>query len=402
MLDFQREILIATSPKNVWRALTNPHDLMNWASERSESTQHRYILSGGTVFGGQIGGDVLERTEERTLRFQWILEGAVTEVSIHVLPEPQVGKPSGNFTRLLLEHHNVPDDFTPSKESRYQRESFQVFWILWLRHLALWAERAVVTGRFNYLDPLSAVVEKSVIVEADVNLVWRFITEPDLRERWLGETLGAEVSRVERSQVSFQWVQDSPGIVTFHVEPMVNQRTMVLVHHEGLASNVLFDYHMGWQDYLVSLVRTASVPLIRQTVWIDSSPERVWDWFTNQEAMRKWWNPSTIYEPKVGGRISFSDHGTNLHGMVTELCRHTRFAFTFVESGTEGIREPFVVSLDLQREQNGTRVYITQSGFDKLPEDIRERVFVAYQRGWADSPELDRLATVSLNTIVTD
>lgn len=401
-VDFHREILIATSPKRVWRALTDSHELVNWASDRVESTQHHYVLSGSSVFGGQIGGDVLERTEGQTLRFQWTLRGAITDVTIRVLPAPQTGQPSGNFSRVTVDHRNVPEDFSPPKESSYPHESLQVSWVLWLRHLALWAERAVVTGRFNYSDPLSAIVEKSVIVEADLDFVWRYLVEPDLRQKWFGEPLGAEVSRIELNQVTFEWIQDSAGTVTFHVEPMVNQRTMVLVRHEGLDPKVRFDYHLGWQDYLVSLVRTAALPLIRQTVWIETSPEHVWAWFTSEAAMQEWWNPSTVYEPKVGGRISFSDHGTHLHGLVTELTPPSRFAFTFVESGTEGVRDPFVVTLDLAPEQNGTRVYITQSGFDKLPEDIRERVFVAYQRGWADSPELDRLATVSVSEITLE
>lgn len=372
--------------------LTNPYDLMNWASEHGESTQDRYVLTGNTVFGGQMGGDVLERQEEHILRFQWMFGGVATQVTILVEPEPQQYR---NFTRVTVEHPNVPDDFSPSEQSEYPEDSFQTSWILWLRHLALWAERAVVTGMFNYLDPLSVIIEKSVIIEADVRTVWRYITEPNEREKWFGEPLGEETNRVERNQVTYEWVQDTPSTVTFHVEPMSDERTLVLVHHEGLASNVLFDYHIGWQDYLVSLVQAASVPLIRQTVWIDASPERVWTWFMSQEAMQKWWNPSTLYVPGVGGRISFTDHGSLLHGMVTELSPYTRFAFTFVESGTEGAREPFVMSLDLEPEQHGTRVYITQSGFDKLPEDIRDRVFVSYQWGWADSPELDRLAMVA-------
>jgi uncharacterized protein YndB with AHSA1/START domain len=389
-VEFRRETVIATSPKNVWRALTNPYDLMNWASEHGESTQDKYVLQGSTVFGGQMGGDVLERQEEHILRFRWMLGGRATEVTIVVEPEAQQ---YGNFTKVTVEHQNIPDDFRPSQQSEYPEESFSTSWILWLRHLSLWAERAVVTGKFNYMDPLSTIIEKSVIIEADVRTVWRYITESDLRNKLFGEPLGAETNRIERNHVTYQWVQDTPSTVTFHVEPMSDERTLVLVHHEGLSPNVLYDYHIGWQDYLVSLVQTASVPLIRQTVWIDASPQRVWSWFLSQEAMQKWWNPSTTYEPRVGGRISFSDHGSFLHGMVTELTPCTRFAFTFVESGTEGTREPYVVSLDLEPEQNGTRVYITQSGFDKLPEEIRDRVFVAYQWGWADSPELDRLAT---------
>lgn len=393
-MDFTRGIVIATSPKNVWRALTNPYDLMNWASEHGESTQLRYVLSGSTVLGGQMGGDVLERREEHVLRFEWILGGQVSEVTILVEPEPQH---YGNFTRVSLEHRNVSDNFRLSEQSMYPEESFHVYWILWLRHLALWAERAVVTGKFNYLEPLSAVVEKSVIIEADVKTVWDYITKSELRLKWFNEPLGPETNRIERSEITYEWVQDTPSTVTFHVEPMSDHRTLVLVHHEGLESNLLFDYHIGWQDFLVSLVQTASVPLIRQTIWINGSPERVWTWFTSQETMQAWWNSSTTYEPRVGGYISFTDHGSLLHGMVTELSPFTRFAFTFVEHGTEGEREPFVVSLDLKPEQDGTRVYITQSGFDNLPEDVRNRVFTSYQWGWADSPELERLATASSN-----
>ena len=115
--------------------------------------------------------------------------------------------------------------------------------------------------------------------------------------------------------------------------------------------------------------------------------------------MRQWWNPSTVYEPRVGGRMAFTDHGAELHGLVTELTAPTRFAFSFVERGAEGHRHPYIVAIDLEPEDNGTRVYITQSGFDALPADIRDRVFVGYQFGWAESPELDRLALVASRAV---
>lgn len=176
---------------------------------------------------------------------------------------------------------------------------------------------------------------------------------------------------------------------------MPEERTLVLVHHEGLNPEVLFDYHIGWQDYLVSLVGRASRPLIRQTIWVNAGPNQIWPWFMSQDAMRQWWNPSTVYEPRVGGRITFTDHGSELQGLVTELTAPRRLAFSFIEKGTEGIRRPYVVALDLEPEDHGTRVYITQSGFDALPVDIRNRVFLGYQQGWAESPELDRLALVA-------
>ena len=395
-MDVYREMVVATSPKNVWRALTNAHDLRHWAGDPSESTTECYVLSGHTVFGGQMGGTVLQRREEQTLKFQWILAGLPTEVTIHIKPESHDG---GTFTRVVVEHRNVPEEVIPSAASQYPQASFDVSWVLWLRHLALWAERAVVTGQFNYAAPLSAIVEQSVVIEADVNQVWRYITDPDLRKQWFDEPMGAEIHRIDHSQVTFAWIQDSPGSVTFHVEPMPGQRTLVLVHHEGLNPSVLFDYHIGWQDYLVSLVRRASRPLIRQTIWINAGPEQVWRWFTSQDTMRQWWNPSTVYEPRVGGRMAFTDHGSELHGLVTELTAPTRFAFSFVERGTEGHRHPYIVAIDLEPEDNGTRVYITQSGFDALPADIRDRVFVGYQFGWAESPELDRLALVASRAV---
>ena len=392
-MDVQREIVIATAPKNVWRALTEPHDLQHWAGDPSQSTPARYVLTGHTVFGGRMGGRVLERVEEQVLRFQWPMGSTETDVTITVRPEAHG---YGVFTRVTVEHRDVPDDAVSTSTSQYPADSFQVSWVLWLRHLALWAERAMVTGQFNYAAPLSALVECAVVIEADVSRVWRYITEPELRRHWIEEPgLGAELHRVDHSQITYAWTDDAPGSVTFHVEPMTAKRTLVLVHHEGLTERLLFDYHIGWQDYLVALTRTASRPLIRQTIWIDAHPEAVWRWWTSEDAMRQWWNRSTLYEPRVGGRIAFSDHGTELHGIVTEMTPDTRLSFTFVEAGTEGSRQPFVVTLELEPEDNGTRVYLTQSGFEELPPELRDHVFAGYQYGWSESQELDRLALVA-------
>lgn len=399
-MDFHREILIATSPRRVWLTLTDSHELIRWACDKATVTENEYVLAGASVFGGKLGGKVHERTEGEYLAFEWTLGGVSTEVCIRIVPQTQQGLPPADFARVIVDHRGVPDSFTPSSESSYPKGSMEVTWILWLRRLALWAERAQVTGEFRYDAPLSATVERLAVVEANLATVWNYITDGALRQRWLDEPLGKEVERVERNRVTFEWEQDAPGRVTFVVEPMADERSLVVVHHEGLPQDIRFDYHIGWQDYLIALSRTAGVPVIRQTIWIAAAPLQVWKWFTSEEAMRAWWNVNTVYEPKVGGRISFSDHGADLHGIVTELAAPHRFAFTFVEAGTEGVRDPFVVTADLEPEQDGTRVYLTQSGFDRLPEDVRDRVFAGFQRGWADSPEIYRLEAVSADRAI--
>ncbi|MCL6442215.1 MAG: SRPBCC domain-containing protein [Alicyclobacillus sp.] len=389
-MNVKREILIKTAPARVWSMLTDPHELARWAGESAIVTDAVYQIQGSTVFTGQLGGELMTREEGKLLHFRWRIGKVDTVVKVHVIEEPQAGSPPGVFTKVMVEHEGVPEDILPGV--RTGSDTMDAVWALWLRHLALWAERARVPGRFDYQSPLSAMVQRSIVIEADVASVWPYLVDPHLRTSWFNEPLGRELERIERRSVTFEWLQDVPGTVTFHLEPMPEDHTLVLVEHVGLRDDLLFNYHLGWQDYLVALTRAADMPLIRQSVWIHATVEQVWQWFTTERALQTWWNATTRADVRIGGDFRFSDHGADLIGRITDIVPNQRFAFTFLEEGTEGVRDPFVIVIELHAEGEGTRVTVTQSGFDRLPEDIRTRVFEAFQRRWSDSWELHRLA----------
>lgn len=393
-VEASRETVIAVPPARVWRALTDAGELGKWWGEEAVVEDDIVIVTGRGVVGGRLDGRIVKREPNRTLVISWPLGGVETRFKIELERVPQHEAPQADFTRVTVTHADVPEAAFP--DALWPEDDLSASLVMWGRQLRLWLERAEATDRFNYSDVLTGpVVERSVIIEQRPDVVWRYITDPKLRAQWLDMSLGAEVERDEGRLYVRRWEHDQPGpsTVSWELKPLPDGRTKVVLRHEGVHRGP-YDYNLGWHDYLLALVQTAGRPLFRRTLWINASPQQVWPFVNTEAGMRQWWGEEMQYEPQVGGSVRFVGHGANITGRVVELVPEKRLAFTFaVESPgwAEAFTEPTVITIDLVPEKGGTRVTLTHSGWENVREELFQRIFEDFQRGWADSYELETL-----------
>lgn len=104
-------------------------------------------------------------------------------------------------------------------------------------------------------------------------------------------------------------------------------------------------------------------------------PEAVWRWLASREALAAWLMPNT-FAPIVGRDFEFRTRpAPGFDGIVRcrvlELEPPRRLAFTWTSPGIET-----VVTFDLEPEQGGTRLTLSQTGFRGL-----KGVTVSYMLG---------------------
>ncbi len=388
-MEVRKEVVIAASPRRVWEALTSQVELEKWCCAEATVNEDEYVLKGREVFTGQLGGKRLSNHHEHELTFTWIIEGQASTVHIKLIPEKEDGFISATYTRVSVVHTNIPVIPIPGSERLTDKWFFECVWILWQRHLKLWMERSEVPIPYDYSSLHKPLIEQSIVVDQEQDKVWEYFTNPDLRYRWLDLDIGEEIERVEGRKLVHSWKYEPyPSYVTWELEPLPDNRTLVTVRHEGLPIDYGFDHNFGWNDYLIALVQATAKPIIRQSIWLDALPNQVWSFLCTEEGMRRWWNSEMVFEPKVGGKVDFQEHGFRLTGHVIELKENQSMTFTWSE---EGQHVPFLLEVRLTSEQKGTRVTLTQSGFEKQPADSIDRLFKSYQLGWSDSEELPRL-----------
>lgn len=114
---------------------------------------------------------------------------------------------------------------------------------------------------------------------------------------------------------------------------------------------------------------TESDPVIRVSVELAASAERVFQAWTDPDQVRQWWGgwaldtaPDMLFEPRVGGTwrfaMAFDGRTSWVTGIVTELDPGRRLRFTFAWEGGEALPTP--VLLEFQGlEGGGSRLRLT-------------------------------------------
>jgi uncharacterized protein YndB with AHSA1/START domain len=386
-MEIRIDRLMAVAPARVMQALLDPRELTRWACTEAQVNEQTWRLSGNVIPGQVMGGRLLDKASHR-LQVEWVLKGEPSVFTITLAAVPQEGNPPAVFTRVEVEHVGVPAGAVENADSDLGR----CVWGLMLHNLRGWVERAEVSGLFDYSSDTPKLVERSLVMEATPSLVWRTLTEPDLRRRWFHEPLGAELRREEGRLVTYEWLdREMTTQVTFTLEPLGGDRTRVVITHVGLPGAVV-DYHVGWHGYLVALRLETARPKMGQTVWIAARPDQVWRFVSSEEGLRLWFNHEMTFEPVVGGQVYFEAHGDGLRGKVLVYEPNSRLAFSWTEVGAGWPEpEPLLLTMALAQEDGGTRLTLTHEGFEHLAPERWVREFGSYQRGWSRGAGLNEV-----------
>lgn len=121
-------------------------------------------------------------------------------------------------------------------------------------------------------------------------------------------------------------------------------------------------------------------PTVERSIWIDAPRERVWQAITDADQLAQWLLP-----PMLGARMRRDEDGTTF-----VLMGEMAVPFAALESADPPQRATIrsmpdrllAITCALAEEQGGTRVAVTLSGFERLPEEAREDRLLPSGMGW--------------------
>jgi uncharacterized protein YndB with AHSA1/START domain len=270
-------------------------------------------------------------------------------------------------------------------------------------------------------------VERSIWIAAPRERVWQAVTEPEQIAQWLmPPALGAQMKRGANGellvcmgpvelpfavlealepprQATSRSLPDRQLATTYTLEED-NGGTRVTVTVSGfdtLPADVrqdrLLPISMGWEKALTNLnafVAGADLPFpegyvaalsgfrrqaqalyaVERSIWIAAPRERVWHAITDPIQIEKWFSPGTPWRMsalEVGGRLFVpnAETGGEMYTQIIEVVDPPhRFVMRSVPEPPEATQ---VAAYTLHEEQGGTRLVVTSSGYELMPEDVR-------------------------------
>ena len=113
---------------------------------------------------------------------------------------------------------------------------------------------------------------------------------------------------------------------------------------------------------------------VERSIWIAAPRERVWEAITDPSQLESWFSPGTAWKLtalEVGGRLFTQDPetGGNANVQVIQVLDPPQHFVTHSLPATPGSSES--TAYLLQEESGGTRLTITNSGYELLPDDER-------------------------------
>jgi uncharacterized protein YndB with AHSA1/START domain len=130
---------------------------------------------------------------------------------------------------------------------------------------------------------------------------------------------------------------------------------------------------------------------IEREIFVEASPEVVFEVVSEPVHVRQWWPDEAHYEPVPGatGEIVFGDcdaGGTVVAFTVVEVQPPRRFSFRWTqpagEPGVEG--NSLLVTFELTPSGGGTRLRMTESGFREMGWEVAvlEQQYREHVEGW--------------------
>ena len=141
------------------------------------------------------------------------------------------------------------------------------------------------------------------------------------------------------------------------------------------------------------------IDAIERTITVSSPIDRVWEALTVAEHLTQWFGDSAELDLRPGGamKVGWSEYGDEIHGVVEEVDRPSRFSFAW-DAGTtaDGMTWTTKVTFELDEIDGTTTVTVKESGFSSLPDELYEHRLRENTSGWeAEMADLARLFEAS-------
>lgn len=136
---------------------------------------------------------------------------------------------------------------------------------------------------------------------------------------------------------------------------------------------------------------------ITKTIEIAAPVEKLWDALIDHEKFGIWFRvaldqPFIVGQPSTGHMTYPGYEDYRWEARIVAIEPMTRFALEWPATGGDkelmesGVAVPewTLVEFMLEPTENGTRLTVTESGFDKVPEPRRSNVMRSNDGGWAE------------------
>lgn len=142
-----------------------------------------------------------------------------------------------------------------------------------------------------------------------------------------------------------------------------------------------------------------SVLKVRRSIFIAAAPQRVWQEFTTQPRMDRWWGaiisepvagtPAghrlVTYEPHLGGKIemevSMNGSPVRYGGVIKVFDAVREFGFENDWIPNQGWKAPTYMTVRLTPAMNGTLVELFHHGFEHTGGNVASE-HAGYEQGW--------------------
>ena len=130
-------------------------------------------------------------------------------------------------------------------------------------------------------------------------------------------------------------------------------------------------------------IQTPAAPIVKE-VLLNAPVTRVWKAITDKNEMKNWYFDLPKFEPTVGSTFQF--YGENEGRKFLHLCEvkevivNQKISYTWMY---EGQNIETLVSFELFPEGEQTRLKLTHTGVEKLPQD-RDFAKSNFEQGWTE------------------
>jgi uncharacterized protein YndB with AHSA1/START domain len=114
---------------------------------------------------------------------------------------------------------------------------------------------------------------------------------------------------------------------------------------------------------------------VERSVLIDASPQRVWQAITDPEQLEEWYAPGCPWEIptlQAGATVKFHNTDTDIQLATIEVLEPLRDLSLRWQLDPMHPGLTLTNSFRLEPENGGTRVTVSQAGYESLPDGMRE------------------------------
>jgi uncharacterized protein YndB with AHSA1/START domain len=273
------------------------------------------------------------------------------------------------------------------------------------------------------------VIERGIWIDAPAERVWQAILDPEQFAQWfLPPALGAQMKRNDTGTIfvcmgdmeiaiAVLEVIDPPRQVTsrslpdglltttytLQTEKGGTQVTVTISGFEALPEDAIQERlaptGAGWEkalDNLKAYLNGKELPFpegyiaalygyrreakeklaVERSIWIEAPIERVWHSITDPKQLQQWFSPTTPWELsalEVGGKLYVynAETKTQMYTQVIEVIDPPHLFVT--RAVPEPPATPQVTTWRLQEEKDGTRLTITQAGYELEADNTRQQ-----------------------------